>query len=83
MEKDIHIKIFLITFLFQMFSSCARALTRMEEGSLAELMRTATETQRALSDLSDSQDVDEMNYNLKLFGSSLVIFLEFTVKRYL
>ena len=64
-----------------MFSNCARVLMRVDEGDLAELSRTATVTQRALRDLRDSQDVDEMNYNLKVFGSSLVIFLEITVQR--
>ena len=54
---------------------------RVDEGNRAELERTATVTQRALRDLRDSQDVDEMNYNLKVFGSSLVIFLEITVQR--
>ena len=64
-----------------MFSNCARVLMRVDEGDLAELERTATVTQRALRDLRDSQDVNEMNYNLKVFGSCLVIFLEITVQR--
>ena len=64
-----------------MFSNSARVLMRVDEGGLAELERTATVTLRALRDLRDSQDVDELNYNLKVFGSSLVIFLEMTVKR--
>ena len=64
-----------------MFSSCARDLMRVDEGGLAELERTAAVSLAALRDLRDSQDVDEMNYNLKLFGSSIMIFLELTVKR--
>ena len=64
-----------------MFSNSARVLMRVDEGGLAELERTAKVTLRALRDLRDSQDVDELNYNLKVFGSSLVIFLEITVKR--
>ena len=64
-----------------MFSNSARVLMRVDEGGLAELERTATVTLKALRDLRDSQDVDELNYNLKVFGSSLVIFLEMTVKR--
>ena len=54
---------------------------RVDEGGLAELDRTAAVSLAALRDLRDSQDVDEMNYNLKLFGSGLMIFLELTVKR--
>ena len=64
-----------------MFSNSARVLMRVDEGGLAELERTAAVTLKALRDLRDSQDVDELNYNLKVFGSSLVIFLEMTVKR--
>lgn len=64
-----------------MFSSCARGLMTMEEGGLGELERSAAVSLGALTDLRDSRDVDELNYNLKLFGSSLVIFLELTVKR--
>ena len=64
-----------------MFNNSARVLMRVDEGGLAELERTATVTLKALRDLRDSQDVDELNYNLKVFGSSLVIFLETTVKR--
>ena len=64
-----------------MFTSCARVLMRVDEGGLVELERTAAVSLGALRDLRDSQDVDELNYNLKLFGSSLLIFLELTVKR--